>query len=306
MSTFTFPRKPFKYPLHTFRGLVVQPFFWALMFISPLVQIYQMDVINQRLIFMGKSYPLDPSTLFWLPIGFFGCCLIIAVVSTMWGRLFCGWVCPHNSLTEWTRPIRTFIGIGHKPFHITQLEARWPWLKVAGILYSLVWALVLTYLISTLFLFYFVPVPWFFQQLQAGTLPFIIWSGQGMMMLIGVFMVYAGHEFCKSACPYGLMQSLSAYLTAKWTPMEVRYKPGDDTSECKSCSACRTVCPVDIDPRKVENLVVGIGEGCFNCGECLDACSYVRGAQDKENLLRFSSPFNASDNRIVAPRDIAH
>lgn len=302
---FTIPLHPFKYPFHTWRTLLVQPMFWALMFLSPVLHLYQMDVINQRLIAWGHVFPLDTSTLFWLPIGFFGCVLVIAVASTMWGRLFCGWVCPHNTLVEWTKPIRMLIGLGKKPFRLRQWESKSPWRRGLSVCLSLLWALAITYLISTLFLFYFVPVEWYVAQLQAGTMPAIVWYGQGLMMMIGLFMIYAGYEFCKSACPYGLSQSLSAYLTAKWTPMEIRYKNNGDLSACKSCTACQSACPVHIDPRNVENLVVGIGEGCFNCGDCIDACNTVRSAQKKPGLLRFSSPFNPADNRAVPPREIA-
>jgi ferredoxin-type protein NapH len=306
--SFSFPRNPVKYPFHTFRGLVVQPFFWALLLLSPVLQIFQLDVINQQMVAWGHRFPFEPSTLMWVPIGFFACVLIIAVASTMFGRLFCGWVCPHNTLVEWTRPVRTLIGIGKKSYRLKQLEARWPWMKGVGIAYSLLWATAITFTISVLFLFYFVPVEWFFNNLQDDTMPFIVWWGIGLMMLIGYFMLYAGHEFCRSACPYGISQSLSAYLTSKWIPMEIRHKHGEDLSACKSCHACQSACPVDIDPREPENLVMGVGEGCFNCGECIDACTYVRSFQKKDNLLYFKLPFGGTpgDDKAINPRELAH
>jgi ferredoxin-type protein NapH len=298
---FSFPRNPLKYPFHTFRGLLVQPLFFAFWFLSPVLHVFQLDVIHQRMIVLGQAFPFEQWAMMWVPIVFFGCVLLIAFVSTLWGRLFCGWVCPHNTLTEWTQTVRIFIGLGQKPFYLTQLEKQWPGFRLLMGLISLLWASAITYMISTLFLFYFVPVEWFWQKLQTGTLPMIIWWGQGLLMLIGLFMIYAGHEFCRSACPYGLSQSLSAYISTKWIPMEIRYKNGMDLTECKSCHACQSVCPVDIDPRDPENLVVGIGEGCFNCGECIDACSYVRSAHGKGNLLRFAPPSRSH----IGPREIA-
>ncbi len=303
--SFTFPRNPIRYPFHTFRGLLVQPFFWALMFLSPVLGIFQLDVINQHMIFLGQPYPFNQGTLMWLPICFFGAVLIIAFSCTLGGRLFCGWVCPHNAMTEWTHNLRMLIGIGKRPYYLTRLEQQWPWVRAASILISLVWALAVTYLISTLFLFYFVPVQWFFDHLISGTLPFIVWSGQGLLMLIGLFLLYAGHEFCRNACPYGIAQSLSAYLSAKWLPMEIRYRFGDDQSACKSCHACQSSCPVDIDPRKPENLLVGIAEGCFNCGECIDACSYVRSPKNEPGLLYFKRPHSPASPRERIGREIA-
>jgi ferredoxin-type protein NapH len=303
---FKFPRHPFRYPFHAFRGLVIQPAVWALFFLSPVLGIFQLDVIHQHMIVLGKAYPFNPATLMWVPVGFFGCVLVIALISTLGGRLFCGWVCPHNTMTEWTPAVRSFIGLAPQSYRLQKLQSKWPWLKGALVVLSLLSATAVSALIAVLFLFYFVPVPWFVSHVGAGTLPWIVWWGLGLMMLIGYFMIYAGHEFCRSACPYGISQSLSAYLTQKWIPMEIRYRPGKDLSPCTSCHACASACPVDIDPRKPENLVVGVGEGCFNCGECIDACTYVRGTQGKEGLLYFRMPGPADAEELLNAREIAH
>lgn len=297
-KSFTFPRNPFKFPFHTWRGILAQPLFFAVFFLTPVLQGFQMDVIHQQVIFLGKTYPLGYQTLGWLPIVFFILVLVIAFSSTLFGRLFCGWVCPHNTLTEWLRPIRMLIGIGPRPFKLKQLEFRFPWVTPLRILASLLWAFVVTWALSTLFAFYFVPVNWYISNWQNGTLPIILTFGQGLLMLIGLFMLYAGHEFCRSACPYGLAQSLSAYLSAKWIPMEIRYRPSESQKDCGSCSACQSACPVDIDPRTPENLFVGVGEGCFNCGECIDACSYVREFKQKPGLLYFQLP-QKGDRRLT-------
>lgn len=305
MSAFSFPRNPIRFPFHTFRGALIQPFFWTLFFLSPVLGIFQLDVIHQRMLVWGHAYPFKPETLMWLPLGFFACVLMIAFASTLFGRLFCGWVCPHNTLTEWTRPVRMLIGLGKKPFFLKQWEKRYPVLKGINIGGSIIWGITITFLLSALILFYFVPVPWYLQHLQASSMPVIVWFSQGLVILIGLFMLYAGHDFCRSACPYGLAQSLSAYLSQKWSPMEIRYRGDENQSACKSCHACETACPVDIDPRKPENLMVGIGEGCFNCGECIDACKYVRGIQDLPGLLAFKVLPHRTEKQMVAHRELA-
>lgn len=291
---FSIPFQPWRYPLHTVRYWLTQPFFWALFMLSPLFHVFQMDVIHQQVIVWGQVYPMNPDTLKWLPIGFFACVLIIAFASTLGGRLFCGWVCPHNTLAERTRQIRQWIGLGGRTYRQTQFLRRNPWGKVALPAASLLWAILLGYAMSVLFLLYFVPLAWYLGHVQAGTLPIAVVFGQGLFVLIGLFMVYAGHDFCRSACPYGLAQSLSAYLSAKWSPMEIGYIPAEDQSLCGGCSACQSACPVDIDPRKPENLMVGIGEGCFNCGDCIDACRYVRSRRGGGSLLGFRLPTRRS------------
>lgn len=293
MQPFHIPFHPTKYAYHAWRTRLVQPLFWALFFLSPVFGVYQLDVIHNHLVFMGRHYPFETSTMMWLPIGFGACVLTIGLVSVLYGRLFCGWICPHNAMTEWLWPLRMLIGIGQKPFSLTQLTKRWPWMTVVFVLVSLVWAFMVTWAICMLFTSYFVPLDWQLERLGTDEFPMILGWGQALLMLIGLFLVYSGHEFCRNACPYGLLQSLSAYLTEKWTPMEIRYRFGDDQSACKSCRACETACPVDIDPRKPENLKVGIGEGCFNCGQCIDACHVVHEPSPEyrgQSFLFFQSP----------------
>jgi len=192
---FTIPVNPFRYPLHTLRYWVIQPLFWAFFFLSPLFHVFQMDVINQQVIAWGGIYPMNTHTLMWLPIGFFSCVLLIAITSTMGGRLFCGWVCPHNTLAERTRDIRTWIGIGKPSYRQSKLVERMPWMRGVLIISSLLWAIALGYALSVLFLLYFVPLDWYLGHLQAGTLPLVVGFGQGLFIVIGLFMVYAGHDF---------------------------------------------------------------------------------------------------------------
>lgn len=298
---FSTPLNPIRYPYHFFRTVLVQPLFWALFLLSPVLGVFQIDVINKQVIFLGNSYPIGFETLGWFPIFFFSCVLIIAGVCTLWGRLFCGWICPHNTMSEWLQPIRMLIGFGQKPYFVTNWERKFPFLKVGHKLLSIGWATAVVYIIGTLIIFYFLPPAWYVERIQTGTMPFIVWASTFMTMILGYYFLYSGHWFCRSACPYGLLQALSAYQGGKWTPMEIRYQYGENLNPCKACRACESACPIDIDPRNPKNLVVGIGEGCFNCGECIDACHYVQHYHGKQGFLRFKTPFSKPDGLSAHP-----
>jgi flavoprotein len=87
-----------------------------------------------------------------------------------------------------------------------------------------------------------------------------------------------------------MAQSLSAYHEgSRWQSMEIGFK-GDKVEDCKTCSACQIMCPVDIDPREQSNLKVGQFYGCFNCGECIDACKFVHDFKGQGGLLSFKNP----------------
>lgn len=281
---------PLRYPMHVLRGKATQPAFWALVFLGPLLDVFRVDMIRGHMLFMGRAYDFAWDTLMWIPIVFYGAVLVIAVVSFIWGRLFCGWTCPHNTLTEWTRPLRAMVGLEAKPRWMKLLTNRNPGLEHWLAMLSPALAIPLTFGLAVLLTFYIVPPDWVALQYATGKPHIALVFGNGLFTLIGLFLLYTGHNFCRTCCPYGLAQSVSAYHeNSRWRPMEIAFS-GDKTDDCKSCTVCRQVCPVDIDPRDPENLKVGQFDGCFNCGECIDACSFIHSFKRGHSLLAFANP----------------
>jgi polyferredoxin len=284
----------FKYRYHVFRGKLIQPFFWGLCFLGPALNLFRVDMIHQRLIWMQKSLPFQFNTLMWLPIGFYGAVILIGIISFIWGRLFCGWTCPHNTLTEWTFTLRAMVGRAEKPRWMKLLLRKAPYWRELMFILSPMIALPLTFGLSLLLSFYVIPPDWALTQYVSGHPHIALVWGNGLFMLIGLFLLYAGNDFCRTCCPYGLAQSISAYQEgSRWRPMEIRFS-GDKVSQCRTCSACQIVCPVEIDPRggTLEGgLKVGQFDGCFNCGECIDACKYIHSFKQAEpGLLSFKNP----------------
>jgi ferredoxin-type protein NapH len=287
----------FKYRYHTLRSKLSQPLFWSLVFLGPILDVFRVDMIEQRLVVLGRHLPFEFGVLMWLPVGFYGAVILIGIVSFIWGRLFCGWTCPHNTLTEWTRPLRAVFDPGgnreEKPRWMKLALRDRPWLKQVFWVVSPLLAMALTFTLSLLLCFYVVP-PDFVLAQYAGGHPHIalVW-GNMLFMLIGLFLLYAGHDFCRTCCPYGMGQSVSAYHeNSRWRPMEIQFT-GDKASQCKTCQACRMVCPVDLDPRDgtlTGGFKLGQFDGCFNCGECIDACKYLHSFKQAPSLLKFGHP----------------
>lgn len=280
-----------KYPMHVLRGKGTQPFFWALVFLGPVLDVFRVDMIRGHMMFMGTAYPFGWDTLMWIPIVFYGAVLVISIASFIWGRLFCGWVCPHNTLTEWTRPLRAMMRIEPKPRWMKLLVNRHKHLDELMMWFSPMLAIPLTFGFSLLLAFYIVPPDWVMDQYASGSPHIALVFGNGLFTLIGLFLLYTGHNFCRTCCPYGLAQSVSAYHeNSRWKPMEIVFTGSNPADDCKSCTVCQQVCPVDIDPRRKENLKVGQFDGCFNCGECIDACNYIHDFKKQPGYLGFDSP----------------
>ena|GEM_PF-436704 len=286
------PYNPFKFRYHAFRGRLIQPLFWAMVFLGPVFNLVRVDMLTQHMLYFGKSYPFNFNSLMWLPIGFYGAVILIGIASFVWGRIFCGWACPHNTLTEWTIGLRALVGREKMPVSLKRFMNRFPAPLWVYRTVSILLGFALTFTLGVLLSFYVIPPNWGFAQYLSGNPhPALVW-GNGLLMLIGLFLLYAGHDFCRTCCPYGMAQSISAYHeNSRWRPMEIQFT-GNKEDECKSCQGCQSVCPVEIDPRDgtlVGQLKVGVFDGCFNCGECVDACKSIQHYRKKPGLLSFKS-----------------
>lgn len=101
--------------------------------------------------------------------------------------------------------------------------------------------------------------------------------------------------FCVSACPIGLYYR---YVTSS-APVGIVFLENPDP--CIQCGACEKVCPVDIDPKNLGDILdkdhdpespdaperYGDAE-CIRCGDCVEACRMVFANREGEQPpLRF-------------------
>jgi len=286
------PFNPLKFPYHVLRPWVVHPLAWTAFFLGPALDWVRVDMLSQQIIYFGHALPFSLKNAMWLPFGFYALVLVIAVATAIFGRLFCGWACPHNILTEWTRPIRGALSLEKPQPWLSRLWNTYP--RTKPYTQSLAGALALAIPYGLTFLLFHSVLPWHFLLggFKTGQWNPTLVMGQGLFTLIGLFLIAAGHHFCRSACPYGMAQAFSAYQNPLFKPMEIAYAGDADKTECGTCTGCQQVCPVDIDPRD-DLLQVGEFRGCWNCGECIDACAVVQGHRGEPNLLRFGWPQQA-------------
>lgn len=165
------------------------------------------------------------------------------------GRVFCGWMCPYNSLGEAAdvlrRLLRRHLGV---PLPDVQLSRR---LKY-GIL-----ALVGSVSLFPLFLPYVLIGREVFTAISFGVLSL----GSGIvlgLLLIEVFM--ARRLWCRSLCPSGALMG----LLGRFNLLHVS-KP---SRPCPSgCSTCHIHCPMALSP----NDGFRVAE-CIQCGLCVNRC----------------------------------
>jgi cytochrome c oxidase accessory protein FixG len=241
------------------------------------------------------------------------CAYGLFLVTTVAGRVWCGYACPQTVYTEIFLWIERRIE-GNRSARIRLDRQPWTLDKLArrGSKH-LAWGLVALWTGFT-FVGYFTPV----RQLAQETLGFALGPWESFWVLFYGFATYGNagwmrEQVCKYMCPYARFQSamfdrdtlIVSYDTARGEPRGAAKAAGD----CIDCSMCVQVCPTGIDIRK------GLQYECIGCAACIDACDSVMDKVGKPHgLIRYatenalSEGWNAAQikRRLLRPRVIGY
>lgn len=221
---------------------------------------------------------------FLLPLG-----LIVAIVfyvSWKWGRIYCGWLCPHFSVVEMINGLMRRssgkLSLWDKkvlPEHqkdgksIKPNKRVWMFTAVTVLFFSFLWSVVL--------LTYLLPPKEIYSNLINGSLT----SNQLRFIGIGTVLftiefTFARHLFCKFGCAIGVFQSLIWMGNKKAMVVSFNRRRA---KECATCdSSCDHACPMRLKPRSLKRKMFT----CTQCMQCVQACENVQGKKDALPLLK--------------------
>ena len=222
------------------------------------------DIPSLKLFFFG--FTIDINNFFLVLMLTFFIIFAFFFATQVFGRVWCGWLCPQTVIVDFTR----FIDFMKKK----------PAVKKA-INYLIV--LLISILIAANMVWYFVSPYDFFTRLISGNLSTAIWLF--WIVLTGITFLnfaFVRHTFCKTVCPYAKLQSV---LYDDHT-MIIAMDP-ERAHLCMGCAACVRACPVNIDIGK------GVNSACIMCAECIDACEkMMRKNKNQPSLIRYSYGYN--------------
>lgn len=281
--------------------LATQLGFFALFVLAPALNLLRFDLTETQLWFLGQRWSLGIDALAQGQISptdaalqlvwraFVPGLLLVAVflgVAYRYGRLYCGWLCPHFSMVEllnkvlhracgklslWDKSATPRPGA-------TPHAGWWPLFALSCGLMGFIWAITL--------LTYLLPPDVIWGGLVNGTLT----SNQSRFLLIAstVFTLefaFARHLFCRFGCAVGLFQSLAWMANPKG--MVVAFAR-ERARECKTCdaprgSACDNACPMRLNPRNIKRMMFS----CVQCGQCLTACDATQQDQQRTPTLEW-------------------
>ncbi len=236
-----------------------------------------LDLSAQRFNFFGLELWTQD---IWLLAGL----LIIAAVSlflvtSLIGRVWCGYTCPQTVWTDLFMWIEKEIeGDRNERMQrdASPLTADTIWKKF---LKHSIW-LAIAFWTGGAWIMYFVDAP---------TLTVEFWSGNAsgpVYFFTWLFTLttyglagWAREQVCTFMCPWPRFQSAMlddqsftvTYQAWRGEPRlrGKRHEDGPPAGDCVDCNLCVTACPTGIDIRD------GIQLECINCGLCMDACNHV-------------------------------
>lgn len=237
-----------------------------------------MDVEHRRFAIFGQLFFAHevPNLVFVIVAFLMG----IALITTLLGRVWCGWACPQTVFIErWFRAVERLIEGDH--LHQRKLDAA-PWTLDKVVIKSWKWFIFgfIALILSHSFLGYFV----------GGERAFAFMAGAPtehpqaffwvlLMMAIVLFdFGWFREQFCLIACPYGRFQSVMMDEGSLF----MAYRK--ERNDCIECYKCVAVCPTGIDIRN------GLQFECIACTACADACDDVMThIQKPKHLIGYGS-----------------
>ncbi len=216
------------------------------------------DVPSLRLHFFGASLWMDEFFLVFAATLFVA--LLIIWVTLLFGRIWCGWVCPQTVVADFT----AFVERAKKKGSLHKAAA-----------YATVFAF--SSLAAANLIWYFIPPHVFFEGLLSGGMGKVTWGF--WIVLTGVTFAnfaFVRRNFCATVCPYAKLQSVMYDNKT----LLIAFDPGRK-QECINCMACVKTCPVNIDIRK------GSSPACISCAECIDACAVRMAKKGKGSLIDY-------------------
>ena len=212
-------------------------------------------------------------------LGYFA---LFALLVAIFGKTWCGWICPFGLVQDWLAALRKKLGIRESRIS-PGVTAGLGWVKYALLVYlAIVPVLITVGLVHPDFYLPFCSIcpakaimplfagdtRYFSLDLTNAVTAFFSASLLTItgIMLVGMF--FKDRFFCVF-CPLlaliHLLKPLSALRLVK------------SPKSCIGCGSCRRVCPMDIEEvyREKEKKDVQVS-ACLNCGTCVQACAANR------------------------------
>ncbi len=303
--SWVFPKKPsgifYKYRTY------VSYFLLVILLSSPFIKIngnqfLLFNVLERKFNIFG--FPFWPQDFHLLVISMITGVVFIILFTVVFGRIFCGWICPQTIFLEMVfRKIEYWID-GDRGKQIRLQKQAWNAEKIRKRVLKWIIFFIISFIIANVFLAYLIGGDTVIDYITGS--PFDNTNTLiSLLIFTSVFyFVFAWfrEQVCIIACPYGRLQGVLldnktinvAYDFVRGEKEEGRakFKKKEDRvvsgkGDCIDCFQCVNVCPTGIDIRNGTQLE------CVNCTACIDECDDMMEAVGlPKGLIRYASEDN--------------
>jgi len=252
---------------------MVQLFCFILFILLPLFNVVRFDIPRERFYFFGAELWISEFSIIFLSLMFL--MFTIAAVAMLYGRIYCGYLCPQMIFSEAANALEA----GLEKMLKRRLPGQSETLRriVTVVLFSLV-LLPASVFVSFVFISFFVePVDLFHRllSLDIRTAGGILGASVTLVTLLD--FAFLRQRFCTAICPYGYLQN----MLADSNTLLVHFH--DAEGKCIHCDKCVRACPMGIDIRDSSHQLE-----CTHCAECIDACSGILGKLGRPSLIQYA------------------
>ena len=266
------------------------------------IQFMLFNVLERKFNIFGFPFFPQDFHLFALSIGL--SVVFIILFTVVYGRIFCGWICPQTIFMEMVFRKIEYLIDGDRAKQIKLANQEWNGEKIFKRVFKWAVFFLVSFIIANIFLAYLIGSDKLLLYIKEGIgahlKTFII-----LLIFTSVFFfVFAWfrEQVCIIVCPYGRLQgtlldnnSINVaydFVRGESTGGRSKFRKGENRDEqgygdCIDCKQCVVVCPTGIDIRN------GTQMECINCTACIDACDEVMVKIDKpKGLIRYASENN--------------
>lgn len=262
--------------------------------------LFLFNIIERKFILFGQIF--WPQDFFIFVFAMLTFLVFIVLFTVVFGRIFCGWVCPQTIFMEMVfRKIEYWIdGDADKQRALAKMA--WNQEKILKRSAKFIAFFALSFVIANYFLSYLIGMDRVMLYMREGIFEHLSVFIPLLFFSVVFFFVYwwFREQACIIVCPYGRLQGVMldpnsivvAYDHVRGEPRSKFKKHRDEAEkigDCVDCFECVKVCPTGIDIRNGTQLE------CVNCTACIDACDAI--------MTKFNRPTGlikyASENNIA-------
>ncbi|NIJ45180.1 cytochrome c oxidase accessory protein FixG [Wenyingzhuangia heitensis] len=304
-----YPKKP-KGKFYTYRTWL-SVFLLIILLSAPFIklngnQLFLFNVLERKFNIFG--FPFWPQDFYLLVISMLVGVVFIILFTVIYGRVFCGWICPQTIFLEMVfRKIDYWIE-GDKGAQKRLAKQEWNADKIKKRVFKHSLYLLISFIISNVFLAYIISSDVLLKIIVEPVSEHIggfisIWIFTGVFYFI---FSWFREQVCIIACPYGRLQGVLLdnksiivaydYIRGESKKGRAKFRKNENRADegkgaCIDCDQCVEVCPTGIDIRNGTQLE------CVNCTACMDACDFMmKKTNQPEGLIRYASEENIEKN----------